>query len=57
MKRGGKIDSETFNRLADKISRALEGALPLDGLLVALHGAAVAKDFPDADGEIRHRSS
>ena len=29
--------------------------LPLDGVLLALHGATVAESFPDADGEILRR--
>jgi microcystin degradation protein MlrC len=28
---------------------------PWDGVLLALHGAAVSEDHPDADGEIAHR--
>ena len=33
----------------------LKSALPLDGLLVALHGATVSEHCPDADGEVLPR--
>lgn len=52
---GGPIVAATFTRLAEIIIEALKKALPLDGLLVALHGAAVAENFPDADGEVARR--
>jgi len=32
------------------LEAALEGAAPLDGLLVAAHGAAVSEAYPDLDG-------
>ena len=52
---GGPIEAQTFSRLADEIIAELKQALPLDGLLLALHGAAVAENFPDADGELAAR--
>ena len=52
---GGPIIASTFTSLAENIIEALKKALPLDGLLVALHGAAVAENFPDADGELTRR--
>jgi microcystin degradation protein MlrC len=52
---GGPIESKAFDNLAQKIIEELKKALPLDGLLVALHGAAVAQNFRDADGELATR--
>ena len=47
----GPIERSSFIALTERILRALDNAPPLDGLLVAAHGAAVAEDFPDADGD------
>ena len=52
---GGAITSGSFNQLAAEMIDALKAALPLDGLLMALHGATVAENFPDADGEMAYR--
>jgi len=52
---GGVIASSAFDEIVAAIIDALQEALPLDGLLVALHGATVAENFPDADGEILSR--
>ncbi|MCI0624890.1 MAG: M81 family metallopeptidase [Acidobacteria bacterium] len=51
----GAIQSVAFDELLDEMVEELRKALPLDGLLVALHGATVAENFPDADGEILRR--
>src|SRR5690349_17459742 len=51
----GAIESQIFEELLDELLEELTRALPLDGLLLALHGAAVAENFPDADGEIVRR--
>lgn len=48
----GTIAAEDFERLADSLINAIQ---PVDGLLVALHGATVSEAFPDADGEILRR--
>jgi|694.fasta_scaffold04022_9 microcystin degradation protein MlrC len=46
----GPIEQSSFIDLTQRILRALDDAPSLDGLLVAAHGAAVAQEFPDADG-------
>lgn len=46
----GPIEKSCFIALTTRILRALDDAPSLDGLLVAAHGAAVAEEFPDADG-------
>lgn len=51
----GPITANAFNQLAAEIIDALTMGLPVDGLLLALHGAAVAENFPDADGELARR--
>ena len=46
----GPIDASTFAFLVQQILSTLEHHRPLDGLLIAAHGAAVSEDYPDADG-------
>src|SRR5438552_5997396 len=50
----GTATVETFRWLRDEIMDALRHALPVDAVLLALHGAMVADDFPDVEGEILH---
>jgi microcystin degradation protein MlrC len=52
---GGTIEATTFESIAGDLIKELNNSLPLDGLLVALHGATVAENFSDADGEILRR--
>lgn len=47
----GTIESAAFEALAKMMLDELATAGPLDGLLVAPHGATVSESFPDADGE------
>ena len=51
----GALTAEAFERLVAELLDAIQAAGPLDGLLLALHGATVAVNFPDADGEILRR--
>ena len=51
----GAIAPEAFERLAAELLEAIAAAGPLDGLLLALHGATVAANFPDADGDLLRR--
>lgn len=46
----GVIAAETFSLLVDRMLDELRRAWPLDGLLVAPHGATVAANHLDADG-------
>ena len=48
----GTIASNTFADLVGEMLHGVERAGHLDGILLAQHGAAVAEDFPDADGEV-----
>jgi microcystin degradation protein MlrC len=51
----GCIDTASFERIAAELLEQLRLALPIDGLLLALHGATVGEEHPDADGEILQR--
>ena len=46
----GTIEAESFDGLVNQLLNAVEYAGPLDGLLVAPHGATVAENHADADG-------
>jgi microcystin degradation protein MlrC len=51
----GALTAETFELIADELFQCLKNAGPLDGVLLAVHGATVAGNYPDADGEILRR--
>ena len=51
----GALTEDAFERLAAELLDAINAAGPVDGMLLALHGATVARRFPDADGEILRR--
>ena len=55
----GPIAEDAWSELLERMFAQLAAAGPLDGLLVAPHGAAVSETFPDADGhwlsELRNR--
>lgn len=51
----GTITRDAFERISGEMLRLLEQHGPWDGVLLALHGAAVAEGFPDADGEMAAR--
>jgi len=46
----GTISKEAFDELLNRTFSALQRSMPLDGLLVADHGAAVSEKQRDADG-------
>lgn len=47
--------AETFAWLLDEMDAALATAGPVDAVLLALHGAMVAEDAPDVEGELLQR--
>jgi microcystin degradation protein MlrC len=51
----GAIAASAYNRIVAELIEQLTAAPPLDGLLIALHGATVAENHPDADGELLRR--
>ena len=44
----GTIQADTFEALANQLLDCVRNNLPLDGLLVAPHGATVSERYPDA---------
>lgn len=48
----GAATAETFEWLRAELIEALRAALPVDAVLLALHGAMVADEHPDVEGEI-----
>ena len=51
----GTVQAKAYAALVDELLDRIEGARQLDGLLLALHGAMVAEEFPHADGETVRR--
>ncbi|MFL6305038.1 MAG: M81 family metallopeptidase [Candidatus Sulfotelmatobacter sp.] len=51
----GAIPTADYERLTHELIDTVRRAMPLDGLLVALHGATASERFPDADGEFLQR--
>lgn len=51
----GPITQDAFESLVDEMVDELVNQGPWDGVLLALHGAAVAEHVSDADGEIASR--
>src|SRR5437764_14374451 len=49
---GGTATGATFDWIRDEFLGALEPALPVDAVLLALHGALVSEQHPDVEGEI-----
>ncbi len=52
---GGPVLQPVFCALTDELLSRLEAALPVDGVLLVLHGAMMAEETPDATGEILRR--
>ncbi len=48
----GPATADTFAWLRGEILDALKAALPVDAVLLALHGALVAEGAPDVEGEV-----
>src|SRR6187551_412586 len=48
----GRATAETFSWLRDELISSLRSELPVDGILLALHGALAADEHPDVEGEI-----
>lgn len=49
---GGSFEQHAFGKLVGRLLRRVEEAGPIDGVLLALHGAWVGQDQPDADGYV-----
>lgn len=51
----GLTDRHAFDTLTSELCEALRSVMPMDGVLLALHGAMAADGAPDGDGEIVRR--
>jgi microcystin degradation protein MlrC len=51
----GALTEDTYERLVAELLDSVRQNLPVDALLVALHGATVSVPYPDADGEFLRR--
>jgi microcystin degradation protein MlrC len=51
----GKVTADAFAQMLDIITSGLKAALPVDGVLLPLHGSMVAESHDDAEGEILKR--
>ncbi len=49
---GGPITAECYQQLRDELLDRLDQVLPVDGVLLPLHGAALAVGFDDPEGDI-----
>ena len=49
---GGPITAECYQQLRDELLERFDGVLPVDGVLLPLHGAALAEGLDDPEGEI-----
>jgi microcystin degradation protein MlrC len=49
---GGAATHETFKCLRDELVESLRRLMPVDAVLLALHGALVADGAPDVEGEV-----
>ena len=49
---GGMVNSETWEILRDEILQQVEQAMPLDAVVLGLHGAMVAQNCLDCEGEL-----
>lgn len=48
----GPVTAETFDWLRAELLESLQASLPVDGVLLALHGALVAENEPDVEGNV-----
>ncbi len=51
----GAVTADTFETLVGDLISRIKAAGPIDGVLLALHGAMVSDNYDDADGEILRR--
>lgn len=51
----GAVEADAYEALTDELLGLISDAMPLDGLLLGLHGAFVAEGFPQGDGETTRR--
>jgi len=49
---GGLLQRQTYEELRDEILGQLRAALPVDGVVLGLHGAMVAQGYDDCEGDL-----
>jgi microcystin degradation protein MlrC len=52
---GGALEDESYESIVADLLESIQNAGPLDGILLALHGAMVTPTYPSADGETVRR--
>ncbi|UDL94465.1 M81 family metallopeptidase [Lichenihabitans sp. PAMC28606] len=52
---GGLLQRQTFEDLRDQILDELRAAMPVDGVVLGLHGAMVAQGYDDCEGDFLER--
>src|SRR5690606_32871731 len=52
----GTTNREDYETMRDEILAQMKAALPLDGVLLGLHGAMVAHGYDDVEGDIIERT-
>ncbi len=52
---GGLLNRYAYEELRDAILTELEAALPVDGVVLGLHGAMVAQAYDDCEGDLLER--
>ena len=51
----GIVTKEAYETIVGEIVQGIKNALPVDGVLLPLHGAMVAEEYDDGEGEILRR--
>ena len=51
----GRVEDEAYAQLSDQILQALKSSLPVDGVLLALHGAMASESLDDCEGDLLER--
>ncbi|MDP4535255.1 M81 family metallopeptidase [Alkalimonas collagenimarina] len=52
---GGLLNRQTYEYLRDELLQQLQQALPVDAVILGLHGAMVAQGYDDCEGDLLHR--
>lgn len=53
---GGTASRAAYERMRDEILGELKAALPVDGIVLGLHGAMVAQGYDDCEGDLLERA-
>ena len=49
---GGIVNRDTYEYLRDEVLAQLKAAMPVEGVVLGLHGAMVAQDYLDCEGDL-----